>query len=378
MKTVIPHFTLSLMAAALVTLTACGGGGGSASSVPTPASTTAVSTTVMDGLIQNALVCVDSNNNGVCESTEVQGRTDSSGKVTLSIPTANVTTAKLLAMIGLDATDADTGSVKTAYTLQTPAGKHSVISPLTNMVQTKMETDKVSGIVTSIDAAEAYVKTQTSLTISVFDNFIAKRETSTEHKKAGDIARLLVVSTQKSIATAVTGSASNTGCTTSEGNGNHAVQAYAENDLVTRLSEIRKLSDDIDQWACASTNSAKTCDSDIQSKAPVVARCTTVAATTPVVTTPVVTTPVVATPVVTVPVVVTSAATGKSVYAAKCALCHTATPALNVSKVLKGANSASTILNAISGNVGGMGMLQGNISTQDANNLAAYLATPTL
>lgn len=53
-------------------------------------------------------------------------------------------------------------------------------------------------------------------------------------------------------------------------------------------------------------------------------------------------------------------------------------PALNISKVLNGANSPSTILNAINGNTGGMGILSGKISAQDANNLAAYLATPNI
>ncbi|RUP34961.1 MAG: hypothetical protein EKK45_02405 [Curvibacter sp.] len=57
-------------------------------------------------------------------------------------------------------------------------------------------------------------------------------------------------------------------------------------------------------------------------------------------------------------------------------MCHTATPAANVSKVLKGANSPSTILNAISNNVGGMGFLAPKIDANAANDLAAYLATP--
>ena len=74
--------------------------------------------------------------------------------------------------------------------------------------------------------------------------------------------------------------------------------------------------------------------------------------------------------------VATSATVGKTVYAANCAMCHTATPALNISKVLKGANSPTIITNAINNNVGGMGFLKGTISAQDANNLAAYLATP--
>ncbi|MBV5299336.1 MAG: cytochrome c [Rhodoferax sp.] len=59
-----------------------------------------------------------------------------------------------------------------------------------------------------------------------------------------------------------------------------------------------------------------------------------------------------------------------------CATCHTASPALNVSKVLRGANSANTILNAINNNTGGMGLLKGAYTTSQLNDMAAYLATP--
>jgi len=59
---------------------------------------------------------------------------------------------------------------------------------------------------------------------------------------------------------------------------------------------------------------------------------------------------------------------------AKCSGCHTTVPANNVNNILNGANSPSTITGAISSNTGGMGFL--SITATDANNLAAYLATP--
>ncbi len=191
-----PQITLSLIAAAVLSLTACGGGGSADSGL---AGTTAVTTTVMDGLISNALVCIDANNNGICDSGEVQGRTDASGKVTLAIPSSGLAGATLLAMIGTDAVDSDTGPVKVAYTLKAPAGKLAVISPLTNMVQAKIAADKAKGITTSVEAAEAFVKANTGLTVSVFDNFIAVRGQSDGHKKAGEVARLMVVSTQSAL-----------------------------------------------------------------------------------------------------------------------------------------------------------------------------------
>jgi len=71
-----------------------------------------------------------------------------------------------------------------------------------------------------------------------------------------------------------------------------------------------------------------------------------------------------------------SALSGKSLYANSCAMCHGANPAQNISKVLRGANSSSTILNAINSNTGGMGFLKGTIGATQAADIAAYLATP--
>lgn len=59
-------------------------------------------------------------------------------------------------------------------------------------------------------------------------------------------------------------------------------------------------------------------------------------------------------------------------------MCHTATPANNVSRVLRGANSPTTIQNAINANTGGMGFLKGTLSTQNISDIAAYLATPNI
>src|SRR5665647_3801192 len=117
MKIVKSHFTLGLIAAAVVSLSACGGGGSTVATNTNPVPTiarTSKTVTVMDGLIQNALVCVDSNANGVCDATEIQGHTDANGQVTLDIPTTDLATAKLIAVVtaGLS-TDKDTGAIPT-------------------------------------------------------------------------------------------------------------------------------------------------------------------------------------------------------------------------------------------------------------------------
>ena len=69
----------------------CGGGGGDSGGGSTPAATSVdVPITVVDGLIQNANVCLDKNSNGTCESDEPSGKTDASGKVTLKVDAADV------------------------------------------------------------------------------------------------------------------------------------------------------------------------------------------------------------------------------------------------------------------------------------------------
>jgi mono/diheme cytochrome c family protein len=59
-------------------------------------------------------------------------------------------------------------------------------------------------------------------------------------------------------------------------------------------------------------------------------------------------------------------------------MCHTAAPVNNVSNVLKGANSPTTINNAITGNMGGMGFLKNMLTPQNISDIAAYLATPRI
>ena len=75
------------------------------------------------------------------------------------------------------------------------------------------------------------------------------------------------------------------------------------------------------------------------------------------------------------PAVLTSAATGKTLYAS-CSGCHGAAASNNM-KVLAGANSPSTIQAAISGNMGGMGGLS-SLTSQNLADIAAYLATPNI
>jgi mono/diheme cytochrome c family protein len=84
------------------------------------------------------------------------------------------------------------------------------------------------------------------------------------------------------------------------------------------------------------------------------------------------------TPTPTPSPVTTSAQNGKIIYIASCAMCHGSRPAQNSGRVLLGASAPALITSAIDQNVGGMGFLKNTISAQNANDLAAYLATPNI
>jgi trimeric autotransporter adhesin len=152
--------------AALLGLAGCGGGGGTTpvaapvAATPAPAVVTTVSVpvTVIDGALKNAVVCLDKNSNGVCDTGEPSGVTDVAGKVTLTVEAADSGKYPVLAVVGTDAIDADSGPVTTAYSLTAPASKPDVISPLTTLVHAQAESSGVT-----LAEAETAVRSQLGL-----------------------------------------------------------------------------------------------------------------------------------------------------------------------------------------------------------------------
>ena len=178
----------AMAGAAMLTVAGCGGGGGSGDSTPAAAKTS-VPVTVIDGAIEKALVCLDKNLNGACDPGEPSGRTDAAGTVKLEVATEDAGKYPILAIVGTDAIDADTGPVATPFTLKAPADRTQVVSPLTTMVQTYLENTGGN----SADAAAA-VQEQLGLGTSPFDDFT--KDASDSGKLAGTVARLIVVTTQ--------------------------------------------------------------------------------------------------------------------------------------------------------------------------------------
>ena len=191
MKISIKRLALGIASAGLLTIYGCGGGSSSAV-VAAGVTTTPVAITVVDGPIQNATVCLDKNLNSVCDSGEPTGKTDSTGKVTLQVDPADVGKYPVLAVVGTDAIDTDrpTTPITVPFTLKTAADKPAVVSPLTTLVQSVIETTGLSSA-----AAETQVRAQTGINVSLFEDFT--KSSSTDSATAGTVARMLVVTTQQ-------------------------------------------------------------------------------------------------------------------------------------------------------------------------------------
>jgi hypothetical protein len=140
----------SLAAAALV---ACGGGGGAGG----PQTLTGL---VIDGYIENALVCLDLNNNLVCDVSEPQAKTDKEGRYTLEY-SGSIAGVVVLAVVGVDATDSDLGKIEKPFNLFTPAERPEVITPLTTMVATEKITRGLT-----LDEAESSVRATLNMSSS--------------------------------------------------------------------------------------------------------------------------------------------------------------------------------------------------------------------
>ena len=152
-KTAPVTLTLTAVAAAAALLAGCGSTSTSAPAAPTVTMSgvvvasgyvpgSATDPTLKAGYYQGALVCIDANNNGKCDSGEVQATTGSKGEFTLTAGAA----AALIADIGTGATNSATGAkvasrtvLRAAADQVTEQGAAVVISPLSSEVQRLME-----------------------------------------------------------------------------------------------------------------------------------------------------------------------------------------------------------------------------------------------
>lgn len=126
---------LILSAGALLVLAACSDGG------PAP---TLLSGAVIDGYIEGAIVCLDTNSNGACDAGEPSDTSKAGGKYALDITGINTSGLTVVADIPSTAKDSDDGGQtlaaagKSAYTMMTMADKPAVITPLTTQAVGKV------------------------------------------------------------------------------------------------------------------------------------------------------------------------------------------------------------------------------------------------
>ena len=182
-----------IISAAMLGLYGCGGGSGGGGAVEPPASsTTNVPITVIDGAIQNATVCLDKNSNGVRDAGEPFGKTDASGKVTLTVDSADAGKYPVIAVVGTDAIDADTGAVPVPFMMSAPADTVGVVSPLTTLVQQSI----VSTGASTADAA-ASVQAATGINVSLFQDYTKVAAPTDGSVNSALVARMVVVTTQQ-------------------------------------------------------------------------------------------------------------------------------------------------------------------------------------
>lgn len=128
---------------AVVGLAACGGGGGGGdadnnSNVALPVVSTVLEGVALDGYLRQAKVCLDLNDNLVCEVGEPYAFTDSNGHYRLSAPSLEAANAhrvmvEVIAGLTTDA-DAPTTAIPNSYVLTAPLGQHQVITPISTML----------------------------------------------------------------------------------------------------------------------------------------------------------------------------------------------------------------------------------------------------
>ena len=186
------HLLLAGSGLASAMLAGCGGDGSDTPAVTPVAETVSINSTVVDGAIGNALVCLDLNSNGACDSGEPSARTDADGNSTLAVAKADAGKYPIIAIVGTDAVDKDNGPVTVGFTLKAPADASLVISPLTTLVQAHIEASRLSTA-----EAEAAVKDQLGVTSSLLADFT--KATDDAGKFAATVARLVVITKQTQV-----------------------------------------------------------------------------------------------------------------------------------------------------------------------------------
>lgn len=140
-------YALSAMALAVSTLlVACGGGSssddGETPPPPPPPPAREISGIVVDRALNNATACLDLNDNRACDAGEPSAPT-ANGAFTIS--TTETGDAIVLVQATTQSTTSE-GPVTAPYTLTAPLGRHAVITPLTTLLQSEVDSGRSANL----------------------------------------------------------------------------------------------------------------------------------------------------------------------------------------------------------------------------------------
>ena len=134
----------------LLAVSACGGGGGG-TPAPAPPTPVSYSGSVIKGPLENALVFLDYDGDGLLGSDEPSIRTGSDGSFSLE---GNVSGVGFVAQTDSTTVDKSSGEILDNVVLKAPSGS-SVVTPATTIMQeagiTKDEVSKVLGLPAGVD-----------------------------------------------------------------------------------------------------------------------------------------------------------------------------------------------------------------------------------
>ncbi|MFL2529121.1 MAG: carboxypeptidase-like regulatory domain-containing protein [Candidatus Azotimanducaceae bacterium] len=248
--------SISALLLSIVFLTSCGGGGGGGAensatspdlSSPTTPQTndTTISGRVIDGYLANAKVCIDKNDNLLCDADEDSAFTDANGAYTLSVNYDPAPYTLIAEAIPGETEDLDRGEVTKAYTLAAPAfvkegQTENNITVYTTVAAINLyESPSLPRTHDTLNAIEAVIELTTGLVDPMGVDYIAENDAGAQKAAENfvtilqEIQEPLIVSAQEALAETGVEAATE-------------VAAEAISSAVTTAKEMTLFSNDLD------------------------------------------------------------------------------------------------------------------------------------
>lgn len=138
----------ALCSAVALGLAGCGGSDDDDDTPAPPGPTAQLDGVVLDGALKGATVCLDVNENRACDGDEPSTTSGDGGAFSLTADAALLPAHTVLAVATAGTTvDADGGPVARGFTLAAPAGRATVVSPFTTLVQSELDGGRAGNLV---------------------------------------------------------------------------------------------------------------------------------------------------------------------------------------------------------------------------------------